>query len=753
MEYEFLHSSIEKDNIILPNSDKINPFLLKNNYADIIKAVDFIASEEKFLYVHGFMGTGKRQFVNYICEFLNKEVIKLEYYCKEATVCDDILLAFTEIIDKNSISKAINLNAKITTLSVKFQQQISSIKKPILIVLHSYDDVQEENANLIKETLVNIAQEKNVKLIISTRAMKPALLGDLVEDRKIFLKAFTKEIFKEFLVANYVDATDKTYEDFYKYTRGYYYYAALSAKIIQAMKINLNEFLQKFNQSEMSFDSFLGATYVNLIPTTIRNFFWFLRTIRHGLTLNALAIFELYDEFSIEYLKQNLMVFQVDETVYVQDYFLQKIDISIPEKTEIKLHKYIIGIYESQLKATLKERSILISRQALRAEIEYHNKRIFELENGPEQVEEIKSDSQVIENQQNESQTPEIIPISVQIEEANKLANDKKNTEAIEAFKKISDLENIDLPSLVEVRLNLARLYKTVGNNPMSAHYYELTETYYRQHNELINLNYLYYEMTDLYFKMYKNERAVETIKKVIYSVDTPQSLMVSACTLLGNIYSDMNDSQEAYSYYKKALESLDENVENDVLADLYFKYALANDDRGEEDAAYEYYNKCIGIAGNNPYKALAYSNLGSCYYDNESYDDAKNCFKKAYDIEKTNNNYDGIYYNASHLAKIYIRLDASKALDYLIEAKKSAEFINEEFYILESTIALGDYYYNSSKTHKEALREYFRAQSQAQRISREVDLSKIEQRINDMKLRMSPKDFEDVESRYGRKN
>ena len=88
----------------------------------------------------------------------------------------------------------------------------------------------------------------------------------------------------------------------------------------------------------------------------------------------------------------------------------------------------------------------------------------------------------------------------------------------------------------------------------------------------------------------------IETIKKVIYSVDTPQSLMVSACTLLGNIYSDMNNAEEAFLYYKKALESLDENVSDEVLAELYFKYALANDDRGEEETAYEYYNKCISV-------------------------------------------------------------------------------------------------------------------------------------------------------------
>lgn len=257
--------------------------------------------------------------------------------------------------------------------------------------------------------------------------------------------------------------------------------------------------------------------------------------------------------------------------------------------------------------------------------------------------------------------------------------------------------------------------------------------------------------MTDLYYKMYKNDRAIETAKKVIYSVDTPQSLMVNACTLLGNIYSDINNPEEAYAYYKKALESLDENVEQEILANLYFKFALANDDKGNFEKAFEYYNKCIGISAKNPYKALAYSNLASCYFDNQSYDDAKSCFKKAYDIEKKNNNYDGIYYNASFLAKILIKEGSKKALDFLIEAKKSAEFINEEFYILESSIALGDYYYNKQETYKDALREYFKARNLAERISREVEISKIECRIKDMKLRMKPDDFADIERKYGK--
>ena len=48
MDYEYLNNSIDKNNVILSESDKINPFLLKNNKDDIIKALDFISSNEKF---------------------------------------------------------------------------------------------------------------------------------------------------------------------------------------------------------------------------------------------------------------------------------------------------------------------------------------------------------------------------------------------------------------------------------------------------------------------------------------------------------------------------------------------------------------------------------------------------------------------------------------------------------------------------------------------------------------------------------
>ena len=745
MNYNFLDSSIDVENFVLPSSKNITPILLKNNNLEVVKALKFLSSTNKILNVHGFLGTGKRQFINYFSEFIAKDVVKLNYYCKAATVCDDIQIALINYLENNNLAPNFNVSMKIVTLSTKLMQYISSLKRPILIILHSFDDILDENKKNVIEFIKQLEQFDNIKLVFSTKAMQIELFDDL-KFSKIFLKGLNKKLFKEYLTQNNVEATDTVIEDFYKYTRGYYYYTALSIKIMQSMDITLMDFLQRFAAAKKGFDYYLGTEYLNLVPATIRNFFWFLRTVRHGLSFNALSLLELYDDFSVEYLKANLMIFVENEVIYVQDYFLQNIDISIPTKTEIKLHKYIINIYEKQLKEPTSSRVIPISRQALRAEIEYHNQCIIEIESGKNRFIQIDNDndveSEIDDNTENSNST-------VMSENERFSSEIAEKMKAIDELLKVLDYEKIDSFTLVEVRFKLARLYKIQKNYHKAEHFYSLVEVYYKHHNEIINLNYLYYEITDLYFLMYKHERAIETIKKVIYSVDTPKYLLLLACVLLGNIYSSLNKTDEAFEYYHKAVETIDEYTEEHILAELYFKYALAYDDRGNENKAFEYYDKCINLKQENPYKSLALANIASCYYDNDNYSDAKDCFLKAYKIEKKNNNFDGIYYSASFLAKICKKMKTNDVLEYLKEAKQCAEFINEDFYLLESSIALGDFYYNDANNTQEALDEYCNARKIAKKLGSSIEIAKIEQRIDDMKLRMDTAIFKEIEKKY----
>jgi tetratricopeptide (TPR) repeat protein len=144
---------------------------------------------------------------------------------------------------------------------------------------------------------------------------------------------------------------------------------------------------------------------------------------------------------------------------------------------------------------------------------------------------------------------------------------------------------------------------------------------------------------------------------------------------------------------------------------------------------------------------------MGSRYFDNDNYDDALFCFQKAYNIEKENNNFEGLYYTSSYLAKLYAKSDTNKTLDFLLEAKKNAEFINDDYCILESMLALGDFYYNNADTLKKCLIEYIKALNLAEKLSLGNDIIKIKKRIDDMKLRIPSENFTDIENKYGKHN
>ena len=66
---------------------------------------------------------------------------------------------------------------------------------------------------------------------------------------------------------------------------------------------------------------------------------------------------------------------------------------------------------------------------------------------------------------------------------------------------------------------------------------------------------------------------------------------------------------------------------------------------------------------------------------------------------------------------------------------------------MLDAAIDLGDYYYNLPKNAKECLIEYFKARKLSESLS--LDISKIDGRIADMKIRMKEEDFKEIENKY----
>lgn len=373
MKYQFLNFFLEKKDLLKQNSEVIDPFVLENNKENLENIYDFYGSEKPILFVNGFMGTGKKQVVNYSLNFLSKEAIVLWYNCFETTILDDILLCFFNEFKKLQTQGIISgLKVKTENFTAKINAYFTSIEKPFVIVLNSYDSIQKENLQEIVDFINHVIGFEKVKIIIISRTLDRKSFDDDSKYERMTLSALDKTLFEKYLKQKKVSFSSSQLDDLYKHTRGYYFYTSLTTSILKYKNYEVKDFMESFKLSFLSYNKFLEKEIIDIIPAISVQFFWLLCIMRHGVTSQILKQMHYYNEENIDFLTKNLLLVQSNGLIFVHDYFREQMDISIPENVSQKLHKFIIDFYESQLPLKPLERGILLSRQTIRNEIEYH---------------------------------------------------------------------------------------------------------------------------------------------------------------------------------------------------------------------------------------------------------------------------------------------------------------------------------------------------------------------------------------------
>lgn len=373
MKYQFLNFFLEKKDLLKQNSEVIDPFVLENNKENLENIYDFYGSEKPILFVNGFMGTGKKQVVNYSLNFLSKETIVLWYNCFETTILDDILLCFFNEFKKLQTQGVISgLKVKTENFTAKINAYFTSIEKPFVIVLNSYDSIQKENLQEIVDFINHVIGFEKVKVVIVSRTIDRKSFDDDTKYERMTLSALDKGLFEKFLKQNKISFSSSQLDDLYKHTRGYYFYTSLTVSILKSKNYDVKTFMETFKLSFLSYNKFLEKEIIDIIPAISVQFFWLLCIMRHGVTSQILKQMHYYNEENIDFLTKNLLLVQSNGLIFVHDYFREQMDIAIPENVSQKLHKFIIDFYESQLPLKPLERGILLSRQTIRNEIEYH---------------------------------------------------------------------------------------------------------------------------------------------------------------------------------------------------------------------------------------------------------------------------------------------------------------------------------------------------------------------------------------------
>lgn len=645
MKYQFLNFALDEKDLYNQDSSMIDPILIQNNKTQIGNIYEFYKNDNPILFINGFMGTGKIQLVNYSLNFLSDETVVLKHNCFETTILDDIFLTFFEEFKKLEAQKIIETpKIKSENFNQKIHSYLSTIEKPILIILNSFEALTKENNTEIINFLLHLNSFRKIKVIIIGRTFKASMFPENFNLDRLTTSFLDKSLFERYLKDNKIKFNGKILDDLYKYTRGYYFFLVLTLKILQRKQLTPETFLENFKKSFLSYYEFLLNETFYLIPAQAVRFFWFLCLIRHGVSIDLLKQIRMYDEDSIKSLTENKIVTEQNNQIYVQDYFKDRVEASIQKNIALKIHQNIIDIYEQQLPLKPFERTILLSRQTMRKEIEYHSmflpnrRQITKDENANElsyvTYSESANDvtSQDIQNTDFSKQTlSEVEPVKDQKEQPINLANASAGKNVHIDLSKLG-FEKNDLPSNItpQEEKMLSDSVKSVEQDkfqnkiPAIHNEFNITLTDIMIFAEKQERNYQYAQMIELYGKAltYKEDNDYYVYLPTIY-------------TKLGLAYQKMSDFDnsikfytQAKEFYEKTSDSVKANQIKYDIANVYYEiYKLDNskallaeivtskdmpdelitksyillatieDGLSNVDTAYEYYKKAISMA------------------------------------------------------------------------------------------------------------------------------------------------------------
>ena len=770
---EFIKEAINKKTIQKQDIG-INPFLIENNFNQIEKISNFFQSTSPILLVNGFMGTGKVLVVNQALSFLEQDVIVLKYNCFETTILDDLLLEFFDKFKRLTAQGTIQIpKARTENFTQKINAYFDSIEKPIVIVLNSFEQITKDNKQEILDFINHLTKSGKIKFVLIARKFD---YNDFPANfERVAISALDKGIFEKYLKSENFKQIGPLSDELYKYSRGYYFYTTLSVKIMQIRKLSLMDFLSGYTKSFLSFNDFILREALSLVDPVSGHLVRFLTIMRHPVNIKLLQTLHLYDADRLAYLVDNMVFTREGSLIYLQDYYKEISENSIAENIAVKIHKSCVELYKTQLPLKPLERDLLISRQTMRSEIEYHSlfipkKPVLPQRPMPEvQFIEQKVTPTIPHTKQEKDEQIQKISFVFDSEE-NEMAIMNKIADSINNFVDISDknnktLEEIKNLSLVDL-LNLAKqeeqkfdykkvimilqkaltlntdddfytflptLYTKLGENFYklsdwfnSLKYYELAEEFFVSTGDTQKINECKYEIANIYYITFKREKAQKILSEILAENISP-NLNIKTNLLLSAITGQS---------IKNVLPVTTNGIEKNVLAELFFKYALNCDEDGNIENAVKYYKKCVETSQDpkiNQYLSSSLTNLATIYDENGKSETAVKYLQESLRLDEFTQNYNGIYVSTMKLAEINTTKNPEKALEFMKRAKNCAIELNEPFYIASTDVALGDFYYNK-RDYANALKHYKQAYSLASDNFTKDNIEKIKIRINDIK-------------------
>ncbi|MFI3300711.1 MAG: hypothetical protein R3Y28_04745 [Candidatus Gastranaerophilales bacterium] len=787
MKYNFLQNQIEKKDIIKSQST-INPFLLENNINQIEQILNFLQQNKPLMLVSGFLGTGKDAIVKECTHHTSSDVIILEYTCFETTILDDVLLKFFETFKKLIEMHVIKSpKAKSENFTQKINSYFKEIEKPILIVINSFQDVLKENKPELLSFIKFISKLEKVKIIITSRKFNLEDFEAEIPYEKVSILGFSKPIFEKYLRHNNIKLIGPISDELYKHTRGYFLYLTLTTNIMKLRNIDLVEFLSGHTKSLLSYNDFILREALSLVDPVNGHLLRFLTMVRHPISFKLLGTLHLLDDEKIDFFIENMIFTKNNNCLFLKDYYKDISNNTITEHVALKLHRGSNDLYETQLPLKPFERDILISRQTMRKEIEYHTAFLpkkyvskvalppqvaiqtkidkqAEINNVQIKEEKLKDLSFVFASAEEETNFMSDIVSSISdFVEENTLNMDEtinyKNKPLIELmnlakskeenydYKGAISIYNISLQQendenfykfLPIIHTKIAEAYKQQNQWVNALKSFELAYDFYKASKNDAKLADVIYEIATVYYMTFKKDNTKKLVEVVDKNTFASSSTLIKTYMLYSNIAETQEEKVTSYNYLQKAITLIDSTTDKEIKSELLFKYALSLDEDEQFEQAVQYYKECIKLDNNpkiNPYLSSALTNIANIFEEHNKIDVAKKYYKESLKIDFSTNNYGGIYNVAQCLARIFENQNKPKSmLKYLQLAKASAHETKDIFYMATADLALGDYY-QKRKDYERAIKYFLVTYNVAKKTFSKDNVNKIEIRIKELRI------------------
>ena len=305
------------------------------------------------------------------------DMLVFKFKCFEASTLDDIYLAFFEDLKKYSQQKKIRLK-KIETSSIsqRINSYLASINLPCAIVIDSLENIFAKKYSTEKEEICryieHLNQMQRFKIILISSSFATVQL-ELNNTLTIHTEPFSKEEIKEFFVQKGITTDDETLENLYSITRGNQHYIATTADIITTLNTSAQAIVEDFYRKRLLYEDFINQKLITFVPDNVKKSLYILSVFNEGISPKYLVNEGFFTEEQLAYMIEKGIISQEYGVVFIKNSLKKYLQNSVAHFEKIKYHTMWRDFYDSQLPLKPNERAVLISRDTMRSQIEYHS--------------------------------------------------------------------------------------------------------------------------------------------------------------------------------------------------------------------------------------------------------------------------------------------------------------------------------------------------------------------------------------------